>query len=467
MTGDARYRLLDTIARVRGRPAGRLRRGSRDPGRPPRLPAGAGRGRRGPGVRPGRAVLARAGSPCTGGSRIELPNFRAALAECLSRADAEQGLRLCLALRSPWVAAGRPGRGHRLVRPVPGADRPGTRRRSAARPWSTGPSWPMSRRTTRPRPAFAGGRRWSCCSGPEQPGESGRAARPGPDRAAGGPRSTRRWPASTPRSRRPARPATVGGRAGPVRPGRHRGPAGPAGRVRARPSTPPWTRCGTTTAGAWPRPCTGTARWPAAPATTTARCGHFRTALGLYRELDARPGDGPLPGRHRPGRAGPARPASSPRPAWPRACSSAWPPASGCRISAASRRSPTWPCCGGDLAGAARLAGAAAARCAAPGGPGRPAAAGAAGVGPPAARRPGGRRPRAAEGARLTAREARPRWPCSHRRARPGRPARRGAPASDRAGGPCRGRGAPRAARAAAPRRPAAADRPGAADRRG
>jgi predicted ATPase/DNA-binding CsgD family transcriptional regulator len=37
---------------------------------------------------------------------IELPNFRSALAECLSRGDAEQGLRICLGLRNPWVAGG-------------------------------------------------------------------------------------------------------------------------------------------------------------------------------------------------------------------------------------------------------------------------------------------------------------------------------------------------------------------------
>ena len=37
---------------------------------------------------------------------IELPNFRSAMAECLGRGDAEQGLRICLALRSPWVAGG-------------------------------------------------------------------------------------------------------------------------------------------------------------------------------------------------------------------------------------------------------------------------------------------------------------------------------------------------------------------------
>jgi predicted ATPase/DNA-binding CsgD family transcriptional regulator len=37
---------------------------------------------------------------------IERANFRAALTECLRRDEAERGLRLCLALRSPWVAYG-------------------------------------------------------------------------------------------------------------------------------------------------------------------------------------------------------------------------------------------------------------------------------------------------------------------------------------------------------------------------
>ncbi|MGH3275152.1 MAG: ATP-binding protein, partial [Streptosporangiaceae bacterium] len=37
---------------------------------------------------------------------VELANFRSALWECLGRADAEQGLRLCNALRAAWVAGG-------------------------------------------------------------------------------------------------------------------------------------------------------------------------------------------------------------------------------------------------------------------------------------------------------------------------------------------------------------------------
>ncbi len=36
----------------------------------------------------------------------EQANFRSALAFCLDARDAEQGLRLCCALRSPWVVQG-------------------------------------------------------------------------------------------------------------------------------------------------------------------------------------------------------------------------------------------------------------------------------------------------------------------------------------------------------------------------
>jgi predicted ATPase/DNA-binding CsgD family transcriptional regulator len=103
--GDARYRLLDTIAEYA---AGRLaasgeeaeiRAAHRD-----YLLALAERTValafvRGDPPWPARvAMYQRIG--------LELPNFRAALAECLSRGDAEHGLRLCLALRSPWVAGG-------------------------------------------------------------------------------------------------------------------------------------------------------------------------------------------------------------------------------------------------------------------------------------------------------------------------------------------------------------------------
>src|SRR5258708_8174999 len=39
-------------------------------------------------------------------SAVERPNYRAALSACAERGDAEEGLRLCSALRSPWIAYG-------------------------------------------------------------------------------------------------------------------------------------------------------------------------------------------------------------------------------------------------------------------------------------------------------------------------------------------------------------------------
>ena len=73
LTGDARYRLLDTIAEYA---AGRLAASGEqadDPGRAPRLPAGPGRGHRGArrscaATRPGPR-----GSPCTCGSTSSGP----------------------------------------------------------------------------------------------------------------------------------------------------------------------------------------------------------------------------------------------------------------------------------------------------------------------------------------------------------------------------------------------------------
>jgi predicted ATPase/DNA-binding CsgD family transcriptional regulator len=105
MTGDARYRLLDTIGEyaadrlaASGEEA-EIRAAHRDYLLQLAEDVVARAFVRGEPSWPERVALYR---------RIatEMANFRAALAECLSRADAEQGLRLCLALRSPWVAAG-------------------------------------------------------------------------------------------------------------------------------------------------------------------------------------------------------------------------------------------------------------------------------------------------------------------------------------------------------------------------
>ncbi|HEY3979650.1 MAG TPA: LuxR C-terminal-related transcriptional regulator [Streptosporangiaceae bacterium] len=105
LTGDARYRLLDTIAEYA---AGRLAASGEEAD----IRAAhcdyllalaedtvARAFVRGEPSWPARVAMYRR-------IGLELPNFRAALAQCLSRNDAEQGLRLCLALRSPWVAAG-------------------------------------------------------------------------------------------------------------------------------------------------------------------------------------------------------------------------------------------------------------------------------------------------------------------------------------------------------------------------
>jgi predicted ATPase/DNA-binding CsgD family transcriptional regulator len=105
LTGDARYRLLDTIAEyaadrlaASGEEAD-LRAAHRDYLLALAEDVVAQAFVRGEPSWPVRVALyQRIG--------IELPNFRAALAECLSRDDAERGLRICLALRSPWVAGG-------------------------------------------------------------------------------------------------------------------------------------------------------------------------------------------------------------------------------------------------------------------------------------------------------------------------------------------------------------------------
>ena len=64
----------------------------------------------------------------------EQANFRAALAFCLDGRDAEKGLRLCSALRSPWVVQGDVAEGVALVRQVPRPRRMGASRRSRPRP---------------------------------------------------------------------------------------------------------------------------------------------------------------------------------------------------------------------------------------------------------------------------------------------------------------------------------------------
>jgi predicted ATPase/DNA-binding CsgD family transcriptional regulator len=105
MIGDARYRLLDTIGEYA---AGRLAASGEQ--------ACVQAAHRDYMLALGEGIVAQAflrGDP-PWPARVamyhrintERPNFRAALSECLSRQDAEHGLRLCLALRSAWVAYG-------------------------------------------------------------------------------------------------------------------------------------------------------------------------------------------------------------------------------------------------------------------------------------------------------------------------------------------------------------------------
>ena len=105
VTGDARYRLLDTI---REYAAGLLAAsGERE------IIRAAHRDYL---MQLGDGIVARAflsGDPpwrervaMYRRIEVERANYRAALAECLERGDASRGLRLCVALRSPWVSYG-------------------------------------------------------------------------------------------------------------------------------------------------------------------------------------------------------------------------------------------------------------------------------------------------------------------------------------------------------------------------
>jgi predicted ATPase/DNA-binding CsgD family transcriptional regulator len=105
VTGDARYRLLDTIGEYA---AGRL----------------AASGERAAIRAAHRDYLLELGESIVGRAflpgdppwpervamyhrvEVERPNYRSALSECLERGDAHLGLRLCIALRSPWVSYG-------------------------------------------------------------------------------------------------------------------------------------------------------------------------------------------------------------------------------------------------------------------------------------------------------------------------------------------------------------------------
>jgi ATP/maltotriose-dependent transcriptional regulator MalT len=110
LEGDARYRLLDTI---REYATGRLNASGEGPAirlrhRDHMLRLGEGiigvAFLRGDPPWPVRVALYRR-------ALAERSNWRAALAACLEHGDTEEGLRLCWALRSPWVSYGEVGEG--------------------------------------------------------------------------------------------------------------------------------------------------------------------------------------------------------------------------------------------------------------------------------------------------------------------------------------------------------------------
>ena len=74
----------------------------------------------------GDAALAAAGGAVPA-DRGRAHNYRLALAASLDRGDADEGLRICSAMRNPWVTYGDVSEGVGLVRPVPRAARGGAR----------------------------------------------------------------------------------------------------------------------------------------------------------------------------------------------------------------------------------------------------------------------------------------------------------------------------------------------------
>ncbi len=142
------------------------------------------------------------------------------MAECLSRGDAEQGLRLCMRAAQRLGGLRRRGRGHRLVRQVPGPDR----RAPPVRPGPAPRAGPVRARALVHRAELAfeqqdfrrggpvrPGRRWTCSDSASDRRRGQRALRIlalVSLRAAAA--RTRPWPAWTRPSRRPARPAVTG-----------------------------------------------------------------------------------------------------------------------------------------------------------------------------------------------------------------------------------------------------------------
>ena len=101
---------------------------------------------------------------------VDLPNYRLALVTSLRRGDTAEGLRMCGAMRNPWVTHGDVTEGaewfDRFLVSAEGVA-PGC----AGRPWSSAATSPSSSRTTPPRNG-ARGRAWTLCREAGDPHEA-------------------------------------------------------------------------------------------------------------------------------------------------------------------------------------------------------------------------------------------------------------------------------------------------------
>ena len=265
---------------------------------------------------------------------VERPNYRAALAACLERGDVQEGLRLCCALRSQWVADGTVREGSGWFDRFLGLD-------GEVSPIVRARALMLRAELAFEQQDYAG---------------AGECAQAGLDlcRAAGGTETAgglRMLALVSLRAGRPDEALATGGRGGRGRAGRsgrlgrghhaqHQGrgpgPPGPAGR------RPAHLRGGHRRAGRQQRLGAGADLVrPGQPGQGAWRLcrgrGSFLQRAGQIPADRRQARDRPLPGRHRPGWRWPSRTSAWPPPAWPNAFSSAWPPVSGWLSRAASR----------------------------------------------------------------------------------------------------------------------------------
>ena len=218
--------------------------------------------------------------------RADRANLQLALACCVQRGDAEEGLRLCHALSGSWLASGEVAEGagwlDRLLA-IDAAVSPGVRSRALA----------VRAELAFEQLDYAGAAEYArACL------EAGAAGKDG--NPAGGFRLlalTELMSGRADEALAQADAAVAAARqlADDWEEGialATRRPRWPARASSPRPRRPSSrrSRCsGTTTAGAWPTCCTASARSPVPAATSKAAVRYFQAALDLYRQIDARP----------------------------------------------------------------------------------------------------------------------------------------------------------------------------------